>query len=201
MSFRDSDFRGRVRVPTLQQIFAGPFANACRRIARWRKLGWLGAPMREHRQRSLRFETLEPRLLLSADLAHTAAAGEALDATLKVDELEGAAILRLVDNASGAVLGEVAADDDVNVTLLGGELSDRLVIGFDKAALAHQVHVTFDGGAGDDEIRGADHAGHWQLGAGGSGSIDDDVAFTGLEKVIGGAGDDTFVVLDPSSTS
>src|SRR5690349_14467066 len=119
MSVRESEASARVRVPTLQQIFGGPFSNVFRRIARWRKHGWLGAAMREHRQRSLRFETLEPRLLLSADLTHTVAAGAALDATLQVDDVDGAQIVRLMDNPSGTVLGEANLDQDVDVTVHG----------------------------------------------------------------------------------
>ena len=204
MGIRQSERRARAgfRIPTLQEIFASPLAERVRRIARWRKHGWLAAPMREHRQRSLRFETLEPRLLLSADLTHTAAAGVALDATLKVDDVDGAAIVRLVDNSSGTVLAETPLDQDVNVDVHGADRSDRLDVRFDRAALAHQLHVAFDGGTGgEDELAGPDQGATWQLSAAGAGTVDADISFTDVEKVVGGAGDDRFVVLDPSTTT
>ena len=199
---REAQARPRFRIPTLREIFASPFANRFRRIAGWRRRGWLGAAMQEHRQRSLRFETLEPRVLLSADLTHTVAAGTSLDATLKVDDTTSSAIVRLVDNPSGTVLAETALDQDVNVTVQGADMSDRLHVAFDQAILAHQVRVSFDGGAGgEDEIVGPDHAATWTLSASGAGTIDANVSFSDVEKVSGGSSDNTFVVLDASTTT
>src|SRR6185295_12629284 len=75
-------------------------------------------------------------------------------------------------------------------------------IRFDQAVLAHQLHVSFDGGAGgEDELAGPDRAATWKLSGSGAGTVDADVSFTGVEKVTGGSGDDTFVVLDPSATT
>src|SRR6266508_2060452 len=156
------------------------------------------SPLAPPFRRKILFEALEPRLLLSADLAYTAAMGVALDAELKVDDIDGAAILRLIDNQSNAVLAEQLVDQDIEVSVLGGDASDRLEIGFDSATLAHQIHVNFDGGAGGvDELIGPDHANTWRLQAAGAGTLDG-VSFSGVERVQGGAAEDVFLVLDPS---
>ncbi|MGH8568124.1 MAG: LEPR-XLL domain-containing protein, partial [Gammaproteobacteria bacterium] len=200
---RRPDPRGsRPSIPSLAQIFWSPLANGFRRMAEWRRRGVLGEALQAHRRRAaMRFDTLEPRILLSADLTHAAAEGVALDATLRVDDAGGAPILRLIDNPSSTILGEHLIDQDINFTVLGNDQSDRLKIGFDRASLAHQVRVNFHGGEGGaDELIGADSDSTWILDGPGSGSSDD-ATFTGVERVEGGAGDDTFVVLDASITT
>ena len=54
--------------PSLVDIFWGRFANGFRRRAQWRKAGVLGEQLQARRRSMMRFEPLEPRLLLSADL-------------------------------------------------------------------------------------------------------------------------------------
>src|SRR6266850_4962012 len=192
-----------VRIPSLFDIFRGKVANGYRRIAQWRREGSLakGKARQTRRRHAALFETLEPRLLLSADLIQTTAQGVALDATLRVADVDGAAMLQVLDNQSKGVLTERAFDQDIDVSVHGNDQSDKLVIGFDHAALAHQVRVVFDGGdGGDDEIVGPDRANAWKLATAGTGTLDD-VSFTGVERVKGGAADDTFVVLDPETTT
>ena len=55
--------KSRFPMPTLAEIFGGPLANWYRRMAQWRKRGVLGKSFAEQR-RAMRFEALEPRLLL-----------------------------------------------------------------------------------------------------------------------------------------
>jgi hypothetical protein len=185
-------------VPTLAEIFWGPLANGFRRMAEWRRRGVLGEALQAQRRRAMRFETLEPRLLLSADLTHAAPVGTAIDATLKVEDVAGAAILRLVDNQSSAILGEQLIEQDIEVNVQGSDQSDKLRIGFDRASVAHQIRVNFHGGEGGvDELFGPDRANTWLLEGPGSGSSGDGT-FTDVERVHGGAGDDRFVVLDAS---
>ena len=62
----------RFHAPTLQEIFWGPLANRIRKIAHWRKRGALGKERAETR-RAMKFEPLEARVLLSADLMPEAA--------------------------------------------------------------------------------------------------------------------------------
>ena len=55
-------------LPSLRDIFRGRFADGFRRRAEMRKAGRLGARPKEQRRTTMRFEPLEQRLLLSADL-------------------------------------------------------------------------------------------------------------------------------------
>src|SRR5688572_15937605 len=191
-----------VAVPSLFDIFWGKLANGRRCLAEWRKQGFLNKDkFGQTRRRAMRLETLEPRVLLSADLSHSAGIGASLDATLKVEDLAGAPILRLIDNPSSTILGELFLDQDIDVNIHGNDQSDRLKIGFDRAAFAHKIRFNFDGGAGGvDELSGADAASSWQLGADGAGG-NDDGTFTGVERVTGGASDDTFFVLDAAAST
>ena len=57
-----------VRIPSLFEIFFGKLANWFRRLAQWRKQGLLKKGLEAaRRRRAMRLETLEPRVLLSAD--------------------------------------------------------------------------------------------------------------------------------------
>jgi Ca2+-binding RTX toxin-like protein len=198
---RREESRARFAVPTLTEIFWGPLANGFRRMAEWRKRGVLGEALQAHRRRAaMRFEVLEPRILLSADLTHVAPIGAALDATLRVDDVEGAPILRLVDNPSSTILDERPIDQDIDVHIFGAEQSDRLRIGFDREAIGHQIRVNFHGGEGDDELIGPDRASTWRIGADGAGTSGDGT-FASVERVQGGEAEDTFIVLDAGATT
>ena len=108
-------------IPSLFDIFRGTLANGRRRIAQWRKQGMLarGASGRTYRRNFARLEALEPRLLLSADLIHTTPQDIGLDATLRVADVDGAAVLQLVDNQSSIVFESASLDQDVDVTVRG----------------------------------------------------------------------------------
>ena len=86
---------------------------------------------------------------------HTAAAGVALDATLKLADVGGAQEVQLVDNASGAILGQAALDhDNFNVDVHGADHNDVLTIDFGDTPLAYTVNVQFDGGAEANTLDG-----------------------------------------------
>src|SRR5215210_1857449 len=60
--------RYNVRIPSLFEIFFGKFANWFRQLNQWRKQGLLKKALQAaRRRRAMRLETLEPRVLLSAD--------------------------------------------------------------------------------------------------------------------------------------
>lgn len=189
----------RFGIPTLSEIFWGKLANGSRRLAEWRKKGVLGEAFQEHRRRAMRLEALEPRLLLSADVSYAAASGVALDAALRIADVDGTQMLQLVDSGTYTVLGERSIDQDIDFTVRGNDLSDRLALDFNGGNIAHQIRVLFDGGAGGvDELIGPDRASFWRLQAPSVGTLDDH-AFSGVERVKGGAAEDTFLVLDPSA--
>jgi hypothetical protein len=107
----------RVRTPTLRQIFWGALASGVRRVAKWRREGMLGKRALERRRRSLRFEALEPRLLLSADLTYSAV--EAGDLTLRASELDGVGMLELVasDEPGIVLLSQAIASTEPSRTM------------------------------------------------------------------------------------
>jgi len=180
-------------IPTLYQIFWGSLANRLRRVAQWRKRGRLGREFAAQR-RSMRFEPLEPRLLLSADLVHSTDAGVALDATLKVAEVGGAQVVQLIDNGTSTVLGQAALDHDLSIEIQGAEQDDLLTIDFGDAPLVHKVNVQFDGGAGNDTLKGPSADSTWNLLGAGSGVVAD-IQFADVENLVGAADNhDTFVV-------
>ena len=194
----NSNRNDSIRIPSLFDIFRGTLANGRRRIAQWRKRRMLarGTSGQIYRRNFARLEALEPRLLLSADLIHTTPEAMGLDATLRIAEIDGTAMLRLVDNRSNDVLGEQALDQDVNVTVRGRELRDALRIDFNPAGIEHRVHVKFDAGeGGEDALIGADVPNTWTVTGPGLGTVGD-MEFVGVDFLVGGAAEDTFAVLD-----
>ncbi|MGH8662192.1 MAG: LEPR-XLL domain-containing protein, partial [Burkholderiales bacterium] len=180
-------------MPMLPEIFWGPVANGFRRLAQWRKSGTLGEELKSRRGPAVRLESLEPRLLLSADINYAAASGAVLDAALRIADVDGTQMLQLLDNESNAVLGQEALDEDINVTLSGGDLNDSLIIDFNSGATPHQINVLFDGGAGNDALRGPAENTIWNITGANSGSAGA-VSFSGVENLQGAAdNEDTFV--------
>jgi hypothetical protein len=159
-------------VPTLYQLFWSPLANGMRRLARWRKRGQIGRKFAQVR-RSMRFEPLEPRLLLSADLTYATATGAALDATLQVAQAGDTQEVQLVDNASGTVLQSAALDHDLSVSILGADQNDALTVDFDPSALEYKVSVQFDGGAGANTLDGPSQNAIWNVTGSDAGTLND----------------------------
>ncbi|TMH30444.1 MAG: LEPR-XLL domain-containing protein [Betaproteobacteria bacterium] len=147
----------RVRIPSLFQIFWSKLANWFRLLAKWRKQGLLRKALQEaRRRRAMRLETLEPRVLLSADITYGALAGNldpALDLTLKfAEDGSGNDVVRLINNDDGSTIAEQAMPSDhvINVNLTGGQLQDKLLIDFgfsgaQDAGDKSTLHVNFDG--------------------------------------------------------
>ena len=76
-----------------------------------------------------RLEPLEPRLLLSADLAVQMAAG-ANDLTLRMQNLQGVDTVQIVNNADQSVVQSQALADVSGVVITGSDQDDRFVVDF-----------------------------------------------------------------------
>jgi len=92
-------------------------------------------------------EPLEPRVLLSSDLAYAAAPDQPLDATLRLYDDGGTVIVRFMDNTSGTVLESPLAETS-SVAITGSNLADRLTI---DLAQALGIPISFDGGSSDSD--------------------------------------------------
>jgi hypothetical protein len=197
-SSNDSKREPRYQTPTLFDLFFGKVANWSRARSRRRREGRL----RDHRpglRKKALLEALEPRLLLSADIAHTIAPGVALDASLKTNDNNGQQFLQLVDNGSSAVLAETIFDQDVNVAVVGGDLDDVLSIEFDIDSVLHQVRVNFDGGDGNDTLVGPSQDSTWTITDADSGYVGN-VVFTDVENLTGAANNQDTFVFDASGS-
>src|SRR2546425_1735381 len=140
MSAEDAGSSSReynVRIPSLFEIFWGKLANWFRLLAKWRKQGLLKKALEAaRRRRAMRLETLEPRVLLSADIAYGALSGNldpALDLTLRfAEDSSGNDVVQLINNDDGSTIDQQAmtADHVINVNIAGGQLQDKLLIDF-----------------------------------------------------------------------
>ncbi len=165
MSAEDAGTSNReyqVRIPSLFEIFWGKLANWFRLLAKWRKQGLLKKALEAaRRKRAMRLETLEPRVLLSADIAYsTGFTDPALDLTLRFAESAGADVVQLINNDDDSVISEqkMPVDHVINVNITGGQLQDKLLIDFGFAGTQDggpkpTLNVTFDGA---DEVLPAD---------------------------------------------
>ena len=113
------------------------------------------------------------------------------DLVVRVDPVTGQ--VQVVDQA-GAV--HVVPEGVTTVAVVGGAGDDRLTV---DATAALPVTLTYDGGAGHDELVGPAHAEvGWDVSGAGSGSVAG-VAFTGLEDLTGAADNRDTFVLGPAS--
>ena len=194
-SERETEVRAeRARVPSLYELFWGSFANGMRRMARWRKQGLLRKSMRERRARvQARFEPLEPRLLLSADLSYTAIASG--DLTLRTQDVGGVETLQLVDSSDpGMVLASEALANIDGSSGYGARIDANgfdLDLTIDATAEAAGVNggIVYDGGAGNSTLKAPDAANTFILSGDGAGSVGS-VSFSGVEHLIGGDGEE-----------
>ena len=152
--------RAIARAPSLFEIFFGPFANWIRRRSQSRRTARARNVAHANRPRAARFESLEPRLLLSADLSYSAGAG-VLDATLRFVDDEGPQ-LQLIDRETFAELAStsLSGGDPVSVSITGGTGEDRLFIdfsGFDGVAPV-SISLAFDDGMDSLFITGGEFA-------------------------------------------
>jgi len=154
------------------------------------------------RPRKLQFEALEPRLLLSADLAFMADPGGS-DLTVKLDTIDDIETLVIIDNdvvdpaaqivASQALVGTSA------IRITGGAGDDHLTV----ETSPFLVPVRFDDLSTEDNdtlaLTGA-LGNVWQVTGVDEGQADI-IGFTGIENLLGDSADDIFTVADGASVS
>lgn len=167
----------RPRAPSLFEIFFGPFSNWIRRRSQARRTARSRSGGQTVRRFAARFEPLEPRILLSADLSYTAGAG-VLDATLRIVD-DGGPTLQLVDTVTETELARtvLSGKSSYEASIAGGAGDDALRIDFSLAGTfadlfkPSDLRITFDGGSGSDTlISDAEHA-DWRISGTDSGSI------------------------------
>jgi len=186
----------RVRVPTLRQIFWGPLANGCRRIAQWRKQGVLAEALQENRRQAMRLEALEPRLLLSADLSFTTTTDHDVTVLFDVPSDE----IRIVDSLVPAtILAQQAVGDTAAVRITGSSSADHVIV---DLTTAFDVPVFFEDATGADgdelSVVGSDVV-SWTLSGFDEGSVAaaGGITFTDVENLSGDAlNRDTFIIGD-----
>jgi hypothetical protein len=142
----------RVRIPSLFEIFFGKLASWIRQLAQWRKQGLLKRALQARRRHAVRLETLEPRLLLSTDIAYASGILDpALNLALSFTEDGGSDVVRLTNLDDGTFTEHALdADNVINVNITGGQLQDTLIIDFGFAGTLDsptrpQLNVVFDG--------------------------------------------------------
>ncbi|MDJ0863876.1 MAG: LEPR-XLL domain-containing protein, partial [Gammaproteobacteria bacterium] len=158
--------------------------------------------------RKVVFESLEPRLLLSADLSFTALT--ASDLSLRQQTVNGVEYLEIVNNdatdPAESVVASQALDDTSAVFITGSAEADRVTVdlaSFDDAFLV-PITVT-DPTAGDGRsladalgIIRADST--WQLNGLDAGVVEA-IVFSGIENLVGGSGSNTFIFEDGAMLS
>ena len=185
-----------VRTPTLFDLFFGNLAAWVRKRAVLRKQPRL-------RLRAVRFESLEPRLLLSADLSYSAGVG-AMDATLRIIDDAGP-VLQLVDNVTLSELARttLSVGGPVDVAINGGASDDILTIdlglatSFAELFNPSDLSIVFDGNAGIDTLIADAAHNQWQITGSDAGSVSGlgTINFSGVENLTGAAdNEDTFVL-------
>ena len=177
-------------------------------VSRMRVL-WQRTPQGKRRRRldsqAFRLESLEPRLLLAADLSVTAVAGQALDITARLDT--PTQTIELVDNTTDAIVASQALADfgpGNRVIVTGNDQDDRLSVDYASGG-TFSVLISFEGGSqganGDSlTVLGADK--RWTVTASDSGTVMASVAgnptgsisFAATERLTGDSDADTFVL-------
>ena len=138
--------------------------------------------------------------MLSGDLMFAAVADG--DLTLRLDP-EDAAVVQVIDDASGAVLSEellsnLDGESGFAVRIEGAgydvDLSVEAQV-LQSAEILGAGGVVFDAGTGENTLKGPDASNVWRISGEGSGDLDDGVMrFSGVENLIGGSQADRFVL-------
>ena len=144
-------------------------------------------------------EPLEPRILLSADLAYSTA-GSAHDLTLRMSDVQGVETLQLVNNANNSVVASQAAADTSQVVITGSGPQDSLNVDFTNP---FNTPVVFSGSSPSDNdaltVMGGDNT--WNITGHDTGTVDN-ISFSGIGNLASGSNnEDTFVIGQNGSVS
>jgi hypothetical protein len=151
------------------------------------------------KKRKVHLESLEPRILLSADLSYTMSGG-ANDLTLKLQNNDGTDTLQLINNSDQnpdtQIVQSQSLAETTGVRIIGSDQSDQLTIDFNRPfLLSDGIWFTdgFDGDADVLQVIGKDNV--WTLAGANQGQTDGGIEFFGVENLTGGPdNEDTFIV-------
>jgi hypothetical protein len=119
-----------------------------------------GGRRRQHdvqRREALRFEALEPRVLLSADLAYT------IDVPIAIEVRCDAGVVKIVDQ-TGVSHGSMALDQIASVRIVGSHFDDQVTVDAGSFAAANVPVFFNDLGDGDQDSLSVKGAGlQWTL--------------------------------------
>ena len=150
-----------VRIPSLFEIFFGKLANWFRRLAQWRKQGLLKKGLEAaRRRRAMKLETLEPRVLLSADAFGALDLGEvddggAFDDIAILDTTDVPSIPADAAQTAGDVAGieldlDGGSDEPQAPINVVGEITLTLDSSSEVIVGAQTVYLSFEGAQGVD---------------------------------------------------
>ncbi len=153
------------------------------------------SPSRKRKQpQKLEVEPMEPRILLSADLAPFAVAMMADQNELTLSHDITTDLIQVHDTFSGDLVAEQLRAETSSVVITGTEGDDRLVMDM-AGTYMFPGGMLFDGAGGTDELVGPDVDTTWIVDGVDSGSMEA-FDFVDVEKLIGGAGnEDLFYLL------
>ncbi|MCP4302303.1 MAG: LEPR-XLL domain-containing protein, partial [Gammaproteobacteria bacterium] len=152
------------------------------------------------RGNTFKLETLEPRVLLSADsLSYLAQPDASMDLTLHLVEQEGVPLLQLLENADSKtpVIMERALAETSEVVISGSDFDDLLTLDFGLGYDLSSLVITFDGGDGSDTLAGSASQSAWDITGINAGTIDDHVGFRNVENLSGAANNEDIFIVNP----
>lgn len=139
-----------------------------------------------------RTETLEDRRMLAADFAFQATASAAIQLQVVGSDLQ------LVDkNSPSTVLLSRAVSATQEVLIQGNEFDVQLTVASNVPSFARGI--LFDGDKGKSSLAAVDGDNVWTVNGVGTGSLNGRVSFSGVETLVGGAGNDSYRLLANNS--
>ncbi len=149
-------------------------------------------------------ETLEPRLLMSADPLAFAMTDQYDDLTLQLREEQGVSVIQIIDNVGqgSPVLMQEALANVSQLFITGSANDDTLTIDESLLSMQDSLLITFDGGEGYDSLKGEGVDVEWNITGDDSGVLEGSVSFSGVEHLQGADNNqDTFIFSENGTIS